>query len=152
MLRQGCSMSMLHRTCEKLYGVLGWVDWVWPIYCVCLFILSQGVLRSALDRVERRLSKPIREESTDANNQGTVGAKTTTNEVKSKGHIIIPYTQGLCKSIKKICSRYSLHTYFKGNSTIKNLLVPPRTRNPWKIKVGPSTGSNVGTLHVMRNT
>ena len=43
----------------------------------------------ATDRVEKRLTKPTGEESNDANNQGTVGAKPTTNEVKTKGHIII---------------------------------------------------------------
>ena len=48
-----------------------------------------------------RLNKPTSEESNDANNQGTTGAKPTTNEVKTKGHIVIPSTQGLCKSIKK---------------------------------------------------
>ena len=26
MLRQGCSLSMLHRTCEELHGVLGWLN------------------------------------------------------------------------------------------------------------------------------
>ena len=45
MLRQGCSLSMVHRTCEKVYGVLGWVDWACPISCTCLFIISPGVLR-----------------------------------------------------------------------------------------------------------
>ena len=25
MLRQGCSLRMLHRTCENVHGVLGWV-------------------------------------------------------------------------------------------------------------------------------
>ena len=25
MLRQGCSLTMLHRTCEKLPGVLDWL-------------------------------------------------------------------------------------------------------------------------------
>ena len=60
MLRQGCSLSMLHRTCEKLHGVLGWLNvmgvlgwfnvmgelcWVFsacPIACTCLFILRPG--------------------------------------------------------------------------------------------------------------
>ena len=73
-------------------------------------------------------AKPTREESNDANNQGTVGAKPFTNEVKSKGHIVIPYTQDLCKSIKKICSRYGIQTYFKGSSPIKNLLVSPKDK------------------------
>ena len=48
MLRQGCSLSMLHRTCEKVQGVLGWVDWACPISCAYIFILSPGVLRSTL--------------------------------------------------------------------------------------------------------
>ena len=71
-----------------------------------------------------------------ANSQGTTGAQPTTNEVKTKGHIVIPYTQCLCKSIKKICSRYGIQNHFKGNSTIKNLLVSPRTSIPWLTKEG----------------
>ena len=49
---------------------------------------------------------------------------------KSKGHIVIPYTQGLCESIKKICGRYGIQTHFKGGSTIKNLLVSPKDKDP----------------------
>ena len=54
----------------------------------------------ALDRVEKKLTKPTSEDSNLANSQGTVGTQPTTNEVKIKGHIVIPYTQGLYKSIK----------------------------------------------------
>ena len=32
----------------------------------------------------------------------TAGTQSTTNEVKTKGHIVIPYIQGLCKSIKSV--------------------------------------------------
>ena len=53
-----------------------------------------------LDRVERRLTKPTSEDNNDANNKGTTGTKPTTNKVKTKGHIVMPYTQGLYKSIK----------------------------------------------------
>ena len=99
--------------------------------------------------MEKRLTKPTREVSNVANNQGTTGTQPTTNEVKTKGHIVIPYTQGLCKSIKKICSRYGIQTHFKSNSTIKNLLVSTKDKEPMGNKSGQSTGSNVGTLHVM---
>ena len=51
-----------------------------------------------------------------------------TKEVKSKHHIVIPCTQGLCESIKKICGRYGIQTHFKGGSTIKNLLSPQGQR------------------------
>ena len=104
-----------------------------------------------LDKVEKRLNKPSSEVSNGADSQGTAGTQPTTNEVKTTGHIVIPYTQGLSESIKKICSRYGIQTHFKGNSTIKNLLLSPRTRIPWPTKVGPSTGSNVGTFHAMMN-
>ena len=88
----------------------------------------------ALYRVERRLTKPPSEASNDTNNQGTTGTKPTTNEVKTKGHIVIPYTQGLCKSIKKICSMYGIQSHIKGNSTIKNLLVLPKEKDPMENK------------------
>ena len=51
-------------------------------------------------------------------------------KLKSKGHIVIPYTQGLCESIKKICGRYGIQTHFKGGCTIKNLLVSPKDKDP----------------------
>ena len=84
--------------------------------------------------MEKRLTKPTSEESNDANNQGTTDTKPTTNEVKTKGHIVIPYYQGLCKNIKKICSSYDIQTHFKGNSTIKNLLVSPKDNNSMENK------------------
>ena len=90
-----------------------------------------------IDRVKRRLSKPTNEGSNDVDTQGTPGTKPTTKEVKTKGHIVIPYTQGLYKNIKKICSKYDTQNHFKGNSTIKNL-VSPKDRGPWKTKVGLS--------------
>ena len=58
------------------------------------------------------------------------------NEVKTKGHIVIPYTQGLCESIRRICGEYGILTHFKGNSTIKNLLVSPKDKNPMENKSG----------------
>ena len=55
----------------------------------------------ALGKVEKRLNRSTSEAIDGANNQGTTTAQTATNKVKTKGHIIIPYTQGLCESIKK---------------------------------------------------
>ena len=47
------------------------------------------------------ITRSSSEVSNEANSQGTAGAQSVTIEVKTKGHIVIPYTQGLCKSIKK---------------------------------------------------
>ena len=58
MLRQGCSLNMLHRTCVKLHGVLGLVDWACPISCAYLFILSPGVLRRTLFHICSKLNFP----------------------------------------------------------------------------------------------
>ena len=80
--------------------------------------------------MQKRLSKSTSEIIDGVNNQGTTGAQAVTNEVKTKGHIVIPFTQGLCESIKKICGRYDIETHFKGGSTIKNLLVSPKEKDP----------------------
>ena len=80
----------------------------------------------ALDKVEKRLNRSSRQ----VNGGGTNSVQSANHEVKHKGHIVIPYTQGLCENIKKICGRYGIHTHFKGGRTIKNLLVSPKDKNP----------------------
>ena len=72
----------------------------------------------------------------EANNQGTTGAQPTIIQVKTRGHIVIPYAQGLCKGITKICGRYGIQTHFKDNNTIKNLLVSPKDKYPMANKSG----------------
>ena len=84
----------------------------------------------ALDKVERRLNRSTSEVIDGVNNQGTTNAKAAINGVKPKGHIVIPYTQGLCESIKKISGRYGIQTQFKGSSTIMNLMVSPKDKDP----------------------
>ena len=58
----------------------------------------------ALDKVENRLNKS----SGQVNDRGNHNAQSANQGVPSKGHIVIPYRQGLCKSIKKICGRYGI--------------------------------------------
>ena len=84
----------------------------------------------ALDKVEKRLNRSTSEVNDGVNNQGTTAAQPVTNEAKDKGHIVIPYTQGLCESIKGICGRYGIQTHFKGGRTIKSLLVSPMDKDP----------------------
>ena len=80
----------------------------------------------ALDKVEKRVNRSSRQ----VNDRGTNNAQSVNHEVQNKGHIVIPYTQGLCESIKKISGRYGIQTYFKGGRTIKNLLVSPKDKDP----------------------
>ena len=62
--------------------------------------------------------------------------------MKSKLRVTLPYPT---HKIKKICGKYGIQTHFKGGSTIKNLLVSPRTKSLWSTKVVPYTGTNVVT-------
>ena len=86
--------------------------------------------------MEKRPNEPSREVTDGAHSQGTTGAQATANEVKTKGHMVIPYIQGLCESIKKICGRYGIQTHLKGSNTIRNLLVSPKDKDPMVSKSG----------------
>ena len=66
----------------------------------------------ALDKVVKRLNRSNSEVSDGVSNQGTTATQPVTNEVKNKGHIVTPYTQGPCESIRKICGRYDIQTHF----------------------------------------
>ena len=86
--------------------------------------------KQALDKVKKRLNRSTSEVNNGVSNQGTTVAQPATNEVKNKGHIVIPYTKGLCESIKQICGRYGIQTNFKGGRTIKSLLLSPKDKDP----------------------
>ena len=38
--------------------------------------------------------------------------------------------------LKKICGKYGIQTHFKGNGTIKNVLVSPKEKDPMEKKSG----------------
>ena len=54
----------------------------------------------------------------------------------SAGHIVIPYVQGLGESIKHTCMKYGIRTHFKGNRTLKQILVKPKDKYPEEKKSG----------------
>ena len=89
-----------------------------------------------MDRVKRRFPQLTSERKNSANTQDTAGTKPTTTEAMTKGHNVIPYPQGLCKSIKKICSKNGIQTHFKGSRTIMNILVSPRDKDTIEKKSG----------------
>ena len=81
----------------------------------------------ALDKVEWKIFNSWGDSNTQGKNpeKGTSIPSSKTRgrdhnkEKHSKGHIVIPYTQGLGESIKKTCNKYDIQTHFKGNMTIK---------------------------------
>ena len=55
------------------------------------------------------------------NNQGTSNTK--------KSYIVVPYMKGLGETCKNICRRYGVEVYFRGGSTIRDLLVHPKDKD-----------------------
>ena len=41
---------------------------------------------------------------------------------KTVSHIVIPYTQGLCKSINNICIKYGIEAPIQNGRTLKNIM------------------------------
>ena len=73
---------------------------------------------------------------TTNNNQSI---STTNNRPTNKakiGQIVILYTKGTAESIKHICSKYGIQVHFKGNITIKQILMKPKDRDPKDSKSG----------------
>ena len=70
--------------------------------------------------------------ATSTNNQASI----TSGGRPSIGHIVIPYVQGLGESIKCTCTKYGIQTYFRGNRTIKQMLVRPKDQDPKERKSG----------------
>ena len=120
--------------------------------------------KSALDKVERKFIKNNQEDSNVGNNHAELSkeesnnpssntaGRESTKEKYNKGHIIIPYAQGLGESVKKICKKYGIQTHFQGNRTIKNLLVKPKDKDPLDRKCGAIYWYQCGRSHVMGNT
>ena len=60
------------------------------------------------------------------NKKGT--SKNSNTRIK-KPFIIVPYIQGMSESSKNICRKHGVEMYFKGGSTIKDLLVHPKDKD-----------------------
>ena len=69
------------------------------------------------------------------NNSGDPKGKSTTKDRCTKRHIVSPYMQGLGESIKNISKKYGIQNHFKGNKTIKNILVKPKDKDPMDRKI-----------------
>ena len=57
-----------------------------------------------------------------------------------KCHIVIPYAQGICESIKNICEKHGVAVHFNGGQTLKNILVSPKDKDVMASKNSYSCG------------
>ena len=62
--------------------------------------------------------------------------KSGTNNNNQNPYIVVQYYRGLSESAKKICSMHGVQVYFKRGSTIKNLLMAPKDKDPIQKKSG----------------
>ena len=74
---------------------------------------------------------------TQANSNG--GPSTTTpgpGYESTVGQVVIPYTKEVTESFKHICGTYGIKVHFKGNTTIKQVLMKPKDQDPKDKKSG----------------
>ena len=67
---------------------------------------------------------------------GNNPSRTSSGKKATVGQVVIPYTKGIAGSIKQICGKYGIQGHFKGNTTIKQILMKPKDQNPKDNKSG----------------
>ena len=72
----------------------------------------------------------------DNSNQGTRQPLLSLANKSTIGQVITPYTKGIAKSFKHICGKYGIQVHFKGNITIKQVLIKPKDQDPRDNKSG----------------
>ena len=72
-------------------------------------------------------------------------------QTKNKGHITVPYEEGLSETIKNIAKKYGIEVHFRSGKTLKDELVGPKDKDHITNKVAKYTGLNVIGWSVMKN-
>ena len=78
----------------------------------------------AINRIKLKIDAP----KTRQNNRNS---KTT-----YRGHITVPYNEGLSESMTNICKRYGIQVHFKSDKTLKDELVAPKDKDQMTNKSG----------------
>ena len=55
--------------------------------------------------------------------------RNNSNSNINKGHITVPYNEGLSESIKNTCKKYGIQVHFKSGKSIKDELVAPKDKD-----------------------
>ena len=75
----------------------------------------------ALNRIQWKINNPGRKQTP---------TNRISNNTQKKSYIVVPYYSGLSESIKNIGKKFGVQVYCKGGTTIKNLLMAPKDRDP----------------------
>ena len=85
--------------------------------------------RWAVKRVKMRMNNPTQKKKMKKKNEQH-------QQNTPRPYITVPYYRGLSESVKKKCSNYGVQVYFRGGTTIKNLLMAPKDKDPMMKKSG----------------
>ena len=160
-----------HHNLSATYSVIGTLTHRAKTVCNTLELLNEELqhLREALERCKyprwaiNKIQNKVINGSPEGNgnNSTQVGNSTQgTSTSSSSGqvtasprgrpsieHIVIPYIQGLGENIKHICTKYGIQTYFKGNSTFKQMLIRPKDQDPREKKIGVIYSYQCGAIN-----
>ena len=147
-----------HHNLSAKYSVIGTLTHRAKTVCTTLGLLNEELqhLKEALvrckyrrwtiNKVQNKLINGNWEESgnthvgntsQDTNTFSSNSQTSTTFRGRpSMGHIVIPYVQVLGESIKCTWTKYGIQTYFRGNSTLKQMLVRPKDQDTKEKKSG----------------
>ena len=146
-----------HHTVSAKYSGMGTLYHRAETICSSLHQLQQEVkhLQKVLHRCKYPawdLNRVRIKQRSSAKRRSNTTKTGQNNPNQQKPYMVVPYYRGLSKSLKKICSRQGVQVYFKGGSTIKNLPMAPKDKDPIMKKVGSSIDTGVIGWTAMRNT
>ena len=104
--------------------------------------VQQKVLQINWEDTSNNINSTNNNSNTSTNNRGNnknQDSNTASNAQRNKttvGQIVIPYTKGISKSIKQACGKYGIQVNFKGNQSIKQILMKPKDKDPKDSKSG----------------
>ena len=88
------------------------------------------------DPVTTIQSRDNNNSTTHNSSPGNNPSRTSSDNKATVGQVVIPYTKGIAESIKQICGKYGIQVHFKGNTTIKQILMKPKDQDPKDNKSG----------------
>ena len=130
-----------HHTIPSKYSVIGTLHH--RVQTICS---NPQLLQQEEDHLYRTLTKCkypawaiIRikiKTKTSAQNKDRRNKTNSGININQNPYIVVPYYRGLSESLKMVCSKHGVQVYFKGGTTIKNLLMVPKDQDPIQKKSG----------------
>ena len=77
--------------------------------------------------MKNKISAPVQSKSNKNKEKNVTDNKSKSNT--GRNYITVSYIKGLSESFKNICKKHGIQVYFKGDKTIKDLLVAPKDKD-----------------------